>query len=331
MKRTAIFTIVACSIAVLLLSCVLVVGLTSDGFGFGMLWRNEDPAIENPAEYESFWDTQEDPVTGIDVEWVNGSVELKVGSGSTIRLVERGEKGLKEKDRLKLSSSGGKLKISWGENRFFLFNLFQNQRKDLVVEVPEDVARSLDSLACSNTSGPILASEFIAREMEFSSTSGNLELSFLEGEEGDFSNTSGNISITSSAFSTELSASTTSGTISLSQVKTGKAELSTVSGDTEYTGASEEINISSVSAQITAAMEECPNRADFDSVSGNIVLETPDNAGFEVDYSSISGTFSSDFPVSGDTGKSGRALYGAGKSKFSFSTTSGNMQIRKIP
>ena len=55
----------------------------------------------------------------------------------------------------------------------------------------------------------------------------------------------------------------------------------------------------------------------------------PEDAGFEAAFSSMSGEFRSDFPVSGDRGPSGRALYGDGRCKLEFATTSGSMVVAR--
>ncbi len=331
MKKKAIFTIVACSIAALLLTGVLVVGLTNGGFGLDVLREEAENGfsqIEGGSRYEYTWDPAETEVTGLDVEWINGTVEVKVGSGNLIRITERSEGVLKEDRKLKLSSSDGTLKIKWGKE-FILFSIFENKRKDLVVEAPKAVAEQLAELKCANTSGTITVSGFTAEDMEFSSTSGNLELSALSGGELEASTTSGDVELENVTLSGELSASTASGSMSFDRVKAEEADLNTVSGAVAYVGELSRLNASSVSAAVRVELAGCPKEADLNSVSGDLTLTIPENKGFEAEYSSVSGSFSSDFPVNGGAAKSDRALYGSGEASFSFSTTSGNMYVRK--
>lgn len=327
MKKSAIFTIVACSIAVVILAGVMVVGMTSDGFGIGTLLEGE-PDAANGREYSYTWDPAETEVEGLDISWISGSIDLKVGSGPLIRITERSNRDLKENEKLELSSSNGTLKIKWN-NEFISFSLFHNKSKSLTVEVPKEVAEKLEKLNCSNTSGTITASGFTAEEMEFSSTSGRLELSALNAQEADFNTTSGDIELDGVKAVEELHANTTSGSVRLDGASTEKATLNTVSGSVEYAGTAKELEAGSVSASVSAELDQCPERVDMDSVSGGLTLSIPENDGFEAEFSSVSGTFSSDFPTTGDSGKSGRALYSGGKAKFSFSTTSGSMEVRK--
>lgn len=329
-KKQAVFTIICCSVAVLILLGVLAVGLQSDGFGLGALRRGDvAEAAENGAySYVDTWDPEETAVSGLDVEWVNGTVEIKPSKEKVIRIKETSDRALADNERLRLSFSGGVLKIKW-ENKIINFSLFQNRYKSLTIQVPEEVAGSLKSLKCATASGDIRVSGFTAAKQEFSSASGSLELSGLSGEEGEFSTTSGDVGLAGGDFSKELEASTTSGKVELSGVKTEEVTLNTVSGDVSYTGAAGKADANSVSGAVRYELDSCPEEGDFDSVSGPLILTIPENGGFRADYSSISGKFSSDFPVTGGSGKSGQAVYSSGKARLSFSTTSGDMEVRK--
>lgn len=326
MKKRAVFTIVTCSIAVLFLSSILFIGLKSDGFGL-FHPRGETPG-EKKNEYTYTWDPREDGVDGLSVEWVSGSVNLKVGSGDVIRITERSSRALDEKEKLKLSSSGGTLKIVWSD-RFLFFPFFQSGEKDLTVEVPKAVAEALEDLSCSTVSGTVSAAGLTAGDLDFSTTSGDMDLTALSGKNLDISTTSGVVECGEISLSERLSASSTSGSLRFRGCQADKTELNTVSGEVSYEGKAERVGASSVSAAIRAELENCPAEAEMDSVSGRLTLVIPENDGFETEYDSISGTFHSDFPVTGGSGKSGRALYAGGKASFEFSTTSGDMEILK--
>lgn len=325
--KKAVFTVIACSIAALVLTGVLVVGLTSDGFGIGALAKDDGNGARNAEnKYEYTWDPAETPVSGLEVDWINGPVDLKVGSGGLIRITESSDEKIEKDDRLRLSSSDGTLKVKWN-NSIIFFSLFHNEYKALTVEVPREIAESLEELKCENTAGTITASGFTAGEMEFSSASGGLELSGLQGEEGDFSTASGSISLDRAELSERLEVNTVSGSVSLSGMAAGEAVLSTVSGGISYRGSTEKLEANSVSAPVKAELEQCPESAAMNAVSGNLTLSVPENSGFEAEYSSVSGKFTSEFPV---TEESGQALYASGKSKFSFHTTSGDMCVLKV-
>lgn len=338
MKKKAVFTIVTCSIVALLLTAVLVVGLSTDGFGVKSAMREHDGAgthltSSDGDTYEYTWDPQEDEITGLSIHWSAGMVDVKVGSGNLIKITEQANRsGLSEDKRLQLSVSGDVLNIDWGKKqmRFFDFSFFDHHRKDLTVELPRSVAAALSELSCSNVSGDVLIDGCTAEEMFVSSTSGDLKLHSLNGTELAASTTSGEISLTNVKLSGDLSASTVSGQLELVNVAAETARVDTVSGQARYEGSAEEFHGGSVSAGISARLSNCPETLEMNAVSGKLTLAIPENKGFYADYSSVSGSFDSEFPVTGGTAKSGKALYGDGKCKFSFSTTSGNIYIEKL-
>ncbi len=330
-KKKAAFTLAACFIAALFLIITLVIGMKNDGFGIFALKRVEGetvPAGEGE-EYVSTWDPNEIGVSGLDVEWVNGLVDVKVGSGRVIRVTEHSSQPLSEDERLSMSISGDTLKIKW-RDQIINFSLFENTYRDVTVEVPREVAAALSELSCSTASGDIRVSGFTAEETDLSTASGSIELSGLTGEEVEVSTASGAIELSDVTVSGTLEAHTTSGIMRFDRVNAENTELSTVSGSVAYQGGAKEITASSVSALIRAELDRCPDLAELSAVSGSLVLAIPECDGFDVDYNSVSGSFFSDFPVTGAVGKSGRGLYGTGKASFRFSTTSGDMSVEKL-
>lgn len=325
-KKQAVFTLTACSIAVLVLLCVLAVGLSGDFFGLDVLKQEQETGRLEDGQYtyETTWDQNEAEVTGLDVEWINGQVNLQVG-GDVIKITERSSKTLDSGEKLKLSYSGGTLKIKW-ENKFINFSLFENTYKDLTIQVPREVAGSLAELACANTSGKIQAAGFTAEEFDFSTASGDMSLADLSGEEADIATTSGKVDLENVNLSEDFHASSTSGELSLSGVRADKADLNSVSGNITYTGKADSLKASVVSARVLCELSACPKEANLNSVSGGLTLAIPENKGFEAKHDSVSGDFSCDFPTA-DKGE--WAVYGSGGAKLIFSTTSGNAEIVK--
>lgn len=338
MKKKTVFTIVFGSVTALLLTAVLVVGLSTDGFGIQSALQERDSAGTHLTKadgdtYEYTWDPVEDEITGLAIHWSAGMVDVKVGSGNLIKVTEQANRGdLSEDKRLQLSSSDGVLKIDWGEKklRFFDFSFFDRHRKDLTVELPRSLAGALSELSCSNVSGNISIGNCTAEECSISSTSGDLLLSSLRGTDLSASTTSGGISLLKVEMEGGIFAHTVSGELELSEVSAETAELETVSGDAQYEGRAGEFHGSSVSAGLRARLSNCPAVLEMNAVSGGLLLQIPENKGFYADYSSVSGSFTSEFPVTGGMAKSGKALYGDGTADFSFSTTSGEIRIEKL-
>lgn len=84
------------------------------------------------------------------------------------------------------------------------------------------------------------------------------------------------------------------------------------------------IDINSVSGDVNIEFPVIPEELDIASVSGDIQVVLTENPGFNLEYKTVSGYFSSDFPLEI---KDGKNLYKNGSSEFDFSTVSGNMEI----
>lgn len=326
MKKTALFTIMACSIAALLLIGILGYGLVTDGFGiFGT--SNEYAQDMGNNKYEYTWDAED--ITGLDIDWVSGKIDLEVaGESDTIRITEYSNKVLEEKERLKLSASGGTLKIKWNDE-VFSFSLFNNKSKNLVIQVPKQVAEQLKKLDCSTTSGDLNVGAFHAGEIKIESVSGKINMPTLSGEKVKVSSVSGSIDM-GNLTCKELNTSTTSGEIKATGIQAEVADIDSTSGEIDLTGSIEDVSASTISGAITVRSTVCPDKADFNSVSGSVKLQIPGDKGFTASYSSVSGSFSTDFAVTGESGKSGTAIYNKGGASFDFSTTSGSMKITEL-
>ena len=329
-KKRAIFTIVAGSIAVVFLSGILLVGLSSNGFGLMAAQASSD---EHSYGYDNVitLDPEENVVAQLEISWEAGPVEVKAVPAGKIRITESSGHKLEESEQMQVRINGNKLEISWDHSRFKLFslNFFGMNSKSLVVELPQEVASQLTEIDCSNISGDMDISGLTGTEGEFSSVSGALRLSKLAfSEDCGLSTTSGDIILKD--FSSEnLDASTTSGMLRFADTIAEEMHCHSVSGEIDVEGAAQKFDSSSVSGSSRAALSACPEEVKMESVSGAIIVELPSNASFTVEHVTVSGSFSSDFPST--DGKGGKRVCGTGKpsGELSFSTTSGNMQVLK--
>ena len=103
--------------------------------------------------------------------------------------------------------------------------------------------------------------------------------------------------------------------------------IETVSGDVNVVaGAVETFDIETTSGEISLQVTN-PNSGSIDSTSGNVVLTmSPSIEGFLLEMETTSGDFSSDF----ETSKEGNKYrYGTGRSKIELETVSGNISLMK--
>lgn len=323
-RKRAVFTIITCSIAVVLLSGVLLVGLRNNGFGFvGSLGQERGKPAGN--EYTIDLDPAVDPVEDLEINWEAGPVRIEVTDGDKVRITETCSQQLSDEEHMAVSVAQKKLEIDWDGNRFRFLSLpfFTSWEKGLVVELPRHIAQAMAEVECSNISGEIEAGWLACQEAEFSSVSGDISLTGIEcAEECRLSTTSGG-AVIAGLTAHRLSASTTSGRLHFENAALAEADLDTVSGELHFRGSVEEVfGHSTISGAAFAALDACPKELDMNSVSGGLTVVLPENASFRAEHSSVSGDFGCDF-----AGKDGSYGSGQPQGELSFSTTSGNIRI----
>lgn len=112
-------------------------------------------------------------------------------------------------------------------------------------------------------------------------------------------------------------------------VKADTVAVSTVSGKIELDGSFRRVTGESTSGEIDLTLRSCPEKLDLTTVSGNIELELPEDAGFALDHSTVSGSLSSELRLNWKWND--RYTYGdSDSSEFTVSTTSGDLDIKRI-
>ncbi len=331
-KKRAVFTIIACSIAVLFLGGILMVGLNSDGFG--LLRASAHGDRPQPYGFDNLveLDPEDEPLEKLEISWEAGPVLVKVVPGGKIRITETSSRLLEDNEQMQVGFGSGTLSIDWDHNRFrfFSFNLFGfgGLEKSLTLELPQALAQGLEEVDCSTISGDLEVGGLTAEEGEFSSVSGDIHLAapLTFSDSCSISTTSGDI-VSEGLTAQAIESSSTSGSIYFTDAAAGSANASTTSGEIYYGGKAEVFSTETVSGLCHGALSACPEEVDMDSVSGSLTLELPSSACFTAGHDTISGQFSCGFPSQG--GQESENTYGTGRpaGRFHFSTTSGNIQI----
>ncbi|WP_455941637.1 DUF4097 family beta strand repeat-containing protein [Neglectibacter timonensis] len=265
----------------------------------------------------------------IDISWVSGPVELRPYDGSTVRVTEYSKYPLEEGQRLWMRIAEEKLQIRWSREKN-VFGMVVNRGKHLVVELPRKAAAHLENVRCSNVSGDIYVSDIAGEDVSLSSTSGKVTAVNVFAEDLKLGSVSGRV--TAQNISAEdLSVTGTSGRVELAGLAAEDVKVSTVSGSIDAYGNAENFHIKSVSGSIALQVAQCPEEAELKTTSGKISLRLPENQGFTAKYSSMSGNFTTDFPVRGDVGgRKGKAIFASGDAEYTLNTMSGSMEIRQV-
>lgn len=189
-----------------------------------------------------------------------------------------------------------------------------------------------EDLKVSTASGNLTASNVQGESLEYSTASGKLWLENVQGEDLTGHTVSGNI--TAKALTAEsLKLQSASGNLEVSGFcSEDDAALNTVSGKLTAYGQAEELKVGTVSGHLSLTLAQMPEELKLSTVSGAIDLTLPEDTGdgFHVRYTTNTGAFQCDFPLSGTLErKRGSASFGDGETEIALNTVSGSMQIKK--
>ena len=124
----------------------------------------------------------------------------------------------------------------------------------------------------------------------------------------------------------EMEIDSASGTAKFENCTVSSLDVDTASGDVTFTGSLSELDFEAASASFTGVLENVPNLIKMDSMSGDLTLTLPEDAGFTVSLDAMSSDFSSDFPT---VKKNKSYVCGDGHCKIDVSAMSGDVSILK--
>lgn len=124
----------------------------------------------------------------------------------------------------------------------------------------------------------------------------------------------------------EMEIDSASGTAKFENCTVSSLDVDTASGDVTFTGSLNELDFEAASASFTGVLENVPDQVKMDSMSGDLTLTLPEDAGFTVSLDAMSSDFSSDFPT---VKKNKSYVCGDGHCKIDVSTMSGDVAILK--
>lgn len=127
---------------------------------------------------------------------------------------------------------------------------------------------------------------------------------------------------------TSLDLSSVSGALKAENVTAKSVDYETVSGEIRLNGAFGSIDGNSVSGSLNVVNTVFPDEIDVESISGNIYMEIPENDGFRINKSSVSGSINSDFE--GQI-QNNSMIYKNGGRQFDFETVSGSITVNRLP
>lgn len=225
-------------------------------------------------------------IQNIEIDWVAGSVTIHPSDSLSNIIVEE-RSPAESQHNMVVKQSGQTLKIEFAEDHV-KFDLFSNNK----VVNKDLVIRVPKNWNCNNLEIDAAATDvniqdLTIRELDFDGASGNLILDNCNIEELD---------------------------------------IDTASGDVEFVGTLENLDFDAASAKFYGEFYNCPRNLNMDSMSGDLELVLPEDAGFELNKDTVSGSFDTDFTF----GKH-NDLYicGDGNCKINVSAMSSDVSILK--
>lgn len=124
----------------------------------------------------------------------------------------------------------------------------------------------------------------------------------------------------------EVKIDTASGTADFENCTVDSLEVDTASGDITFSGSLNALECEAASAGFVGVLSNVPGHISMNSMSGDLDLTLPEDAGFTVDMDAMSSDFSSDFPT---VRKNGNYVCGDGRCRIDVDAMSGDVIIRK--
>lgn len=224
-------------------------------------------------------------ITAIDLDWVDGKIEIVACDDTFISLTESADAELPDSAKLRWRvDENGRLSIKYRKSSWFLGFGHENRNKTLILRIPEHMLETLELLDVETVSSQVSID--------------GISVSALVYE-----NVSGDLTVTNAGFS-EIELESVSGDVRFTDCRVERAEAELVSGD------------------LFLSSSVCPSRLDIESASGNVELLIPAESSFTLLHESASGRISSDFAM---TKQGERYICGTGSAAFDIETASGDV------
>lgn len=122
-----------------------------------------------------------DRVTAIDLDWIDGKVQVVLCQDAYVSITETAGEELNEGSRVhwRVSEDGKTLSIKYRESSKF-FGVSKNKNKDLILRIPERLLGQLESLTITCVSSEVTVSDVVAEQINVKTSTGDVTLELPE-------------------------------------------------------------------------------------------------------------------------------------------------------
>ncbi len=276
---------------------------------------DDDTGFNNAYTGSNSYSVPADGIDKIRVEWVSGLVRVQPYEGTDIKLDEMSNDNISEEYALRYKIADGKLTVrfckkhTWYGVDTSMLNINEIIKpKELVVSVPRAMLESGEmDIQLDGVSNDAYISGARLGELDANSISGDIDIENITAKEMELDTVSGLINANDCAADT-IKAVSISGEMTIDGGY-GNAKLNSTSGGVWFTDESDGIK-----------------ELKIGTVSGDVTMQLPQGAGFNMMVSTVSGDVSSVF---GLTKNGSNYVYGDASADFDIDTVSGDITIQE--
>lgn len=263
-------------------------------------------------------------VRGVDVRLFNGDVTIHLLDDPEAELTLDGDT---EQLELRLSHDGI-LSIRQGKTASSSFFFTRGlAAADVTLYLPR---RRWAFLQVTSVNGDVTVDDGLeAEQLNVKTTSGDLELGGAACRRLAFKSASGDLNC--GCFTGDAQIDTVSGDVTLTG-DLGLLRCCSISGDIDVSGSVQEGRCISSSGDIALKTDVLPLALELSSKSGDCEAQVPESQGFTLQFSTVTGTLRTDFPLELPAGqRSGSAAYReGGDSTLRLSSVSGDIALFRL-
>lgn len=298
MKTNAIARIIIWSLVIVLLLGIMGSVMFGTGRSYSRIYNHVPAQTEIPVLLETTFPAEEvsgydgkdtfsaSEVREIEIEWVAGDILIQPHDTDTIEVREDGLSD--ERYAMLLHCRDGELKIQFCDEDISLrFGV------GMGTEITKDLTIYVPR-------------DWVCESLELDVASASVEVNDMTIREVDFDGASG--------------------TCEFENCSVNEFDIDTASGDIRFIGSLDMLDCDAASASVYAVLSNTPSRMDMDTMSGDLDITLPENAGFAVSMNAMSSNFSSDFET---TMKNGNHVCGDGRCRINVDALSGDVILRK--
>ena len=276
----------------------------------------------NAEQYTAGAITINDTVKNLEIDWVDGAVNIAYHAQDTVEIAETAPKAISGDAALRWWLDGDTLRVQYAKSGF---RSFRGLNKTLTVTLPESVA--LGEVRIDTTSGDVNVPDLIADDILVDMTSGDLALKQSgAAARVTLSSTSGRISVDVSRVG-RMAVSATSGDIRIALGSVREMTVSSTSGGVALDGGeAQKANVDTTSGNIAVRLTSFDSLT-IDATSGDVTAALPTEPGYTADIDTTSGKFDYTVALAKDGGK---YACGDGSARLRIDTTSGNVRVEDV-